>query len=82
MMASMTHRERVLAALDHRDPDRTPIDFGGTYTTTIYYAAYERLKDFLALDHETVILSKTRRLAIPDESVLDPVQDAAAGDPR
>ena len=70
MMASMTHRERVLAALNHRDPDRTPIDFGGTYTTTIFYAAYERLKQYLDLEHETAILSKTRRLAIPDESVL------------
>jgi len=70
-MATMTHRERVLAALDHRETDRTPIDFGGTYTTTIYYAAYERLKAFLDLEHETVILSKIRRLAIPDESVLE-----------
>ncbi len=69
-MTAMTHRERVLAALDHRETDRTPIDFGGTYTTTIFYAAYERLKDFLNLDHQTTVLSKIRRLAIPDESVL------------
>jgi len=66
----MTHRERVLAALEHRETDRIPIDFGGTYTTTIYYSAYERLKACLGLDHETVIYSKTRRLAVPHESVL------------
>jgi uroporphyrinogen decarboxylase len=69
-MASMTHRERVLAALDHQETDRTPIDFGGTYTTTIFHAAYERLKQHLGLEHQTVILSKIRQLAIPDESVL------------
>lgn len=69
-MSPMTHRERVLAALDHQPTDRVPIDFGGTYTTTIYYAAYERLKAYLGLQHETVIYSKTRRLAIPHESVL------------
>jgi uroporphyrinogen decarboxylase len=69
-MAGMTHRERVLAALDHRQTDRVPIDFGGTYTTTIYYAAYERLKEHLNEQHDTVILSKIRRLAIPDETIL------------
>lgn len=66
----MTHRERVMAALDHRETDRVPIDFGGTYTTSIYHAAYDRLKEKLGLAHETVIYSKTRLLAIPDESVL------------
>lgn len=66
----MTHRERVLAALNHEETDRVPIDFGGTYTTTIYYAAYERLKTHLGVEHATNIYSKTRRLAIPDEAVL------------
>ncbi|HJM93768.1 MAG: uroporphyrinogen decarboxylase family protein [Alphaproteobacteria bacterium] len=70
-MLEMTHRERVMAALNHRQPDRTPIDFGGTFTTTIFQAAYERLKDHLGLEHETGIYSKTRRLAVPDVSVLE-----------
>jgi hypothetical protein len=26
MRAKMTHRERALAALNHREPDRVPID--------------------------------------------------------
>lgn len=67
----MSHRERVLAALRHEQTDRVPIDFGGTYTTTIYYAVYERLKQHLGLQHETSIYSKIRRLAIPHESVLE-----------
>ncbi len=70
-MTTITGKDRVLAALDHQQADRIPIDFGGTYATTIYYTAYERLKKILNLDHETVILSKIRRLAIPDESILD-----------
>ena len=48
-----------------------PIDFGGTFTTTIYYSAYERLKQHLKLDHETKIYSKVRRLAVPHETVLE-----------
>jgi uroporphyrinogen decarboxylase len=66
----MTHRERVLAALDHQETDRVPIDFGGTYTTTIYYAAYDRLKRQLGVDRPTAIYSKVRRLAVPHEAVL------------
>jgi len=32
----MTGRERVLAALDHRQPDRTPLDLGGSIVTGIH----------------------------------------------
>jgi len=31
----MNHRERVLTALTHQEPDRVPIDFGGTVDTSI-----------------------------------------------
>ena len=38
----MTSRERVLAAINHQQPDRVPVDFGGTFETgiaagTVYY---------------------------------------------
>jgi len=70
-MTSPSHRDRILAALAHRETDRVPIDFGGTYTTTIYDSAYDRLKKSLGLEHPTVVYSKTRRLAIPHPSVLE-----------
>lgn len=46
----MTHRERVLAALRHENPDRTPIDFGGTGATSTHVAGYGRLATALGLD--------------------------------
>lgn len=46
-MAQMTHRERVLAAVDRRETDRTPIDFGGTLATSIVPDTYEKLKHHL-----------------------------------
>ena len=70
MMASMTSRERVLAALGHEETDRVPIDFGGCYSTGIYFTAYDRLKDFLGLEHETVIGRRMTRCVTIDESVL------------
>ena len=37
----MNSRERLLAALNHREPDRVPIDLGGTGTSTISVKALE-----------------------------------------
>ena len=40
----MTNRERLIAALNHRQPDRVPVDFGGTAVTGIHVAALTRLR--------------------------------------
>ena len=61
---SWSHRDRVLAALNHEEPDRVPIDLGGTPTTTITVDAYDRLKDHLGLDHETRLMSKLNHLGL------------------
>ena len=44
----MTCRERTLAALEHREPDRVPLDFGGR-TTTIHLYAHQALMQHLGL---------------------------------
>ena len=36
----MTPRERILAALDHQESDRVPIDLGSSIVTSITKAAY------------------------------------------
>ncbi len=66
-----THRERVLAALNHEEPDRVPIDFGGAYATTIYFSAYENLKKHLGVvESEMGISTKRGRTALVDETIL------------
>ena len=50
----MTHRERVLTALRHEEPDRLPIDFGGSAETTILAVAYRRLRQHLNLPVDRV----------------------------
>jgi uroporphyrinogen decarboxylase len=42
----MTSRERVVTALEHREPDRVPFD------CTFSYGGYNRLKDYLGLKTE------------------------------
>ena len=69
-MANMSHRERVLAAVDRRETDRIPIDFGGTLSTTIVPSTYDTLKHHLRMEHETVIGWKRQQLVLPGETML------------
>jgi uroporphyrinogen decarboxylase len=46
----MTSRERVLASIQHTEPDKVPIDLGGTICTTLTATANEKLKKFLKID--------------------------------
>ena len=41
----MTSRDRVLAALDHREPDRVPIDLSGHRSSGIAAIAYPKLRE-------------------------------------
>ncbi|MDP7522929.1 MAG: uroporphyrinogen decarboxylase family protein [Arenicellales bacterium] len=68
---TMSRRERILAALNRQQPDRVPIDLGGTYASTVYFTAYEKLKRHMGLEHETELGMRRARVAIPDLSMLD-----------
>jgi len=66
---TMTSRQRVLAALEHRPPDRVPIDLGGNQTG-IHKLAYEALIRHLGLGEEIEIMDPVQQLARPSEDVL------------
>lgn len=63
----MTKRERVVAALSHREPDRVPNDFSGTIVSGIHIEAYRLLVRYLGLE-------------VPEPRVWDPVQQLAEVD--
>lgn len=50
----MTGKERVLTALEHRDPDRVPVDFGGCNQTTIHARVIAELRDYYGLEKRKV----------------------------
>ena len=50
----MTSQERVLLALDHREPDRVPLDIGGTIMSGIMAQALDRLRKHLGLEDRAV----------------------------
>ena len=43
----MTSRERVIAAINHKTPDRLPVDLGGSIVTGINAISYGRLRRYL-----------------------------------
>ena len=67
---TMTSRQRVLAALNHQEPDRVPIDLGG-FQTGIHKKAYESLLGHLGLKDEITILDPVQQLAKPCEKLLE-----------
>jgi uroporphyrinogen decarboxylase len=67
----MNSRERVLTALEHRQPDRPPRDLGSTTATGIHPQAYEALRRYLGLDGHWRYLFSRAQLAHVEEPVLD-----------
>ncbi|MBI5094058.1 MAG: methyltransferase [Candidatus Hydrogenedentes bacterium] len=68
----MTSRERVLAALNHREPDRVAVDFSGHRSSGISAIAYGRLREFIGLPPRTIrVYDPVQQLAIVDDDVLD-----------
>ena len=68
---AMTHRERIVAALSHRQPDKVPIDLGGTRDSSIVLPGYERLKAHFGVQAPNVLTSRMMQVVDVDERILD-----------
>jgi len=68
----MTSRERVLAAIEHREGDQVPVDLGATPSSGISAIAYARLRTHLDFgDGETRVYDVVQQLAQPEDRLLD-----------
>ena len=68
----MTPRERVLAALNHVEPDRIPVDLSGHRSSGIAAMAYPKLRAYLGLEPRPVrVYDVIQQLAVVDDDVLD-----------
>lgn len=66
----MTGRERYIEAVNHREPDRVPIDLGG-WQSGMSFRTYEEVKKVLGVDEPTKILELNQGLGVIDEVVLE-----------
>ncbi|MGC4053577.1 MAG: methyltransferase [Paludibaculum sp.] len=53
-MAPTTSRQRLRDALAHRQPDRIPIDFGGSAVTGVHVSCVATLRDYYGLEKRPV----------------------------
>ena len=72
----MTHRERAIAALNHQEPDRIPLDIGATRNTGILIQPYEALAEYTGIEdglseRPDYGSSKFLGLATPSDEMLE-----------
>jgi len=68
----MTSRERVLAALNHNEPDRVPLDIGGTNNTCMHIEVERAVKKRLGLTTTRETIAATMlKVVLPDESIME-----------
>lgn len=71
MKVEMKPRERVMAALNHQEPDRVPLDLSQATGDGITITAYRNLVKHLGLgDRQIQVKQKRGQTAKPDEDVL------------
>ncbi|MEI7421565.1 MAG: uroporphyrinogen decarboxylase family protein [Prolixibacteraceae bacterium] len=68
----MNSRERILLALDHKEPDRVPYDLAGSTWTGITNVAYQKLLKHLNLPSEEPVWADViQQIVVPSPLVLD-----------
>ncbi len=67
----MTSRERIIASINHIQPDKVPIDLGSSTVTGISAIAYNNLKNYLKIDGRTRVFDVVQQLANVDMEVID-----------
>lgn len=68
----MNSRDRVITALEHKEPDRVPVDLGAMFSTGIMALEYNRLKEHLGIrGGRTRIYDLGQQLAEPEIEILE-----------
>ena len=71
-METMTSRQRVINAIEHKSVDRMPIDLGVHFSTGISAYAYQNLRAYLGLDTDRIeMIDCVQGLARVDEDVVE-----------
>ena len=60
-----------MAALNHKEGDRVPVDFGTTNSTGISLIAYRNYLKYLGIKREAKTVNLMQQLALVDEDILD-----------
>ena len=68
----MDSRERILAAINHKQPDRIPVDLGATPSSGISVVAYHNLINYLGINHlKNHVYDVIQEVTQPEMELLD-----------
>jgi uroporphyrinogen decarboxylase len=67
----MKSRERLLLAINHKQPDKVPIDLGSSTVTGISAIAYNNLKKYLNISAPTRVFDVVQQLANVDMQIIE-----------
>ncbi|MCJ7450106.1 MAG: methyltransferase [Bacteroidales bacterium] len=67
----MSSRERLLAAINHKQPDRIPVDLGATPSSGISVVAYHNLIKYLGLDLKNHVYDVIQEVTQPEMELLE-----------
>ncbi len=71
----MNSRERIIATLEHRTPDRVPFDLAATHVSGIHIAAYKKLCDYLNITDSAIQFADViQQVVIPSAAILERLQ--------
>jgi len=67
----LSSRQRVIETLEHRQPDRVPIDLGGTRQSGIAASIYHELKERLGISSATRVYDVYQMLAEVERPIME-----------
>jgi uroporphyrinogen decarboxylase len=67
----MNSHERLITAVSHRQPDRVPVDLGGTTVTGISAIAYNKLAMHLGMGRKARVIDVIQQLANVDMEIVN-----------
>ena len=67
----MNSRDRIMAAINHRQPDKIPVDLGSSTVTGISAIAYNKLKSHLKINSPTRVFDVVQQLANVDMEIVE-----------
>jgi hypothetical protein len=71
LIEKVTSRERLTATLTHKQPDRIPLDFGGTAVTGVHASCVAALRDYYGLEKRPVRIHEPfQMLAMIDDDLF------------
>ena len=72
LVEKLTSRDCLTAALNHKQPNRIPIDFGGTAVTGVHASCVAALRDHYGLEKRPVRIHEPfQMLALIDDDLFD-----------